>query len=53
MQQDAEDDEQDSDNEFPESDEMNQPGFSGEISIPTISINIRRGTMGQWLGRRT
>jgi len=30
MQQDAEEDEQDSDNEFPESDEMNQPGFSGE-----------------------
>ena len=32
MQQDAEDDEQDSDNEFPESDEMNQLGFSGEKS---------------------
>ena len=30
MQQDAEDDGQDTDNEFPESDEMNQTGFSGE-----------------------
>ena len=28
-QQDAEEDDQDTDNEFPESDEMNQTGFSG------------------------
>ena len=30
MQQDAEDDGQDTDNEFPESDEINPTGFSGE-----------------------
>ena len=30
MQQDAENDGQDTDNEFPESDEMNQIGFSGK-----------------------
>lgn len=30
MQQDAENDGQDTDTEFPESDEMDQTGFSGE-----------------------
>ena len=39
-QQDAEDDEQDTDNEFPESDEMNQTGFSGEKAQFPRSINI-------------
>ena len=40
MQQDAEDDGQDTDNEFPESDEMNQTGFSGEKKITKINQHL-------------
>ena len=53
MQQDAENDEQDTDDEFPESDEMNQTGFSGEKTKYPRSISIYGGNVAEWSGPRT
>ena len=53
MQQDSEDDGQDNDNEFPESDEMNQTGFPGEKTQFPRSVNMYRGSLAERLERRT